>query len=71
MRDPQDPNSLKAVTNNFSIAGMALDDLPFVCFPFVGVPGKLDIQIHDCIGDEEQKKELFDISTSSEELRAF
>ena len=64
MRDPQDPNSLKAVTNNFSIAGMALDDLPFVCFPFVGVPGKLDIQIHDCIGDEEQKKELFDIMTA-------
>jgi hypothetical protein len=63
MRDPQDPRALKAVTNNFSITGLTLDDLPFVCFPFVGVPGKLDIQIHDCIGSTEQKEELFNLMT--------
>lgn len=61
MKDPKDPTLLKAVTNNFSIEGLTLDDLPFVCFPFVGVPGQLDIQIHDCVGTEEQRKELFEI----------
>jgi hypothetical protein len=60
MRDPESPNKIQVVTNNFKLSDLELEDLPFAVSPFIGVPGKLEIQIYDNIGTEEERKALFD-----------
>lgn len=51
---------MKAVTNNFKISGMDFEELKILPFSFIGVPGQLDIQIHECVGTEEERKAAFE-----------
>lgn len=51
------------VTNNFIIDELDFDELNYVCLPFVGCPGQLEIHIHDSAGTEAERKAIYDHMT--------